>query len=101
MTSEISYGAFRTDLDSDPGRWLNRALAHHWGEPPIRVRTFGGSIPIAPFVQTLDLPAVVVPTVNPDNNQHSPNENLRLGDFLAGIETIRAVLAEPIGGPSG
>ena len=48
------------------------------------------------FVSTLGVPAVAVPTVNPDNNQHSPNENLRVGDFLAGIETIFTVLSEPI-----
>ncbi len=87
MNSAISYGAFRTDFDSLPGRWLNRALTRRNGEPPILVRTFGGSIPIAPFVQTLDVPAVVVPTVNPDNNQHSPNENLRLRELFAGVET--------------
>jgi acetylornithine deacetylase/succinyl-diaminopimelate desuccinylase-like protein len=35
-----------------------------------------------------------VPTVNIDNNQHSPNENLRLGNFLDGIVMLMAVLAE-------
>jgi acetylornithine deacetylase/succinyl-diaminopimelate desuccinylase-like protein len=66
------------------------------GEAPIRVRTFGGSIPIAPFVASLGLPAVVVATVNPDNNQHSPNENLRVADFVAGIRAIVAVLQKPL-----
>ena len=42
------------------------------------------------------MPAVSVGTVNPDNNQHSPNENLRLGNFEAGIATILAVLAHPL-----
>ena len=97
--SSISYGAFRTPFDSEPGRWTSRALARLNGEPPIRVRTFGGSIPIAPFVATLGVPAVIVPTVNPDNNQHSPNENLRVGDFVRGIGTILAVLQEPIERP--
>lgn len=96
MTSEINYGAFRTDLDSVPGRWLRGALTRLNGEPPIEIRTHGGSIPISMFVSSLGVPAVAVPTVNPDNNQHSPNENLRVGDFLRGIETIFAVLAEPI-----
>ena len=57
----------------------------------------GGSIPIAPFVRRLGIPAVVVPTANPDNNQHSPNENLRLGNLLAGIRIYLAVLTEPLG----
>jgi acetylornithine deacetylase/succinyl-diaminopimelate desuccinylase-like protein len=56
----------------------------------------GGSIPISPFVNTLDLPAVAVPTVNRDNNQHSPNENLRLGNYRDGIKTILAILTEKL-----
>ena len=56
----------------------------------------GGSIPISPFVNTLDIPAVTVPTVNRDNNQHSPNENIRLGDYRNGIKTILAILTEPL-----
>ncbi len=94
FTSEISYLAFRTDFDSEPGRWLRRAYEHLYGEPPIMIRTSGGSIPISPFVTTLDIPAVVVPTVNSDNNQHSPNENLRLGNFIEGITVILSILAQ-------
>jgi acetylornithine deacetylase/succinyl-diaminopimelate desuccinylase-like protein len=47
-------------------------------------------------VATLDVPAVTVPTVNPDNNQHSPNENLRLGNFVEGIQVILAILQQPM-----
>jgi acetylornithine deacetylase/succinyl-diaminopimelate desuccinylase-like protein len=39
---------------------------------------------------------VTVPTVNPDNNQHSPNENLRIGSFLEGIAIAAAVLSQPL-----
>ena len=95
MDPRVSYGAFRTEFDSDVGRWLTGALLRLYGEPPIRVRTSGGSIPISPFVEILGIPAVSVPTVNADNNQHSPNENIRLGDFLEGIAIVAAVLAEP------
>ena len=37
-------------------------------------------------------PAMLVPTVNFDNNQHEENENLRLGTFFDSIVTIAAVL---------
>jgi acetylornithine deacetylase/succinyl-diaminopimelate desuccinylase-like protein len=92
----VSYAAFRTDFDSEPGRWLTRALTRLHGAEPVRIRTSGGSIPISPFVETLGIPAVTVPTVNPDNNQHSPNENLRVGNFVDGIGVMIAVLTEPI-----
>ena len=95
--SSIFYAAYRTEIDSDAGLWLRSAFEHLYGEEPILIRTSGGSIPISPFVQTLGVPAVSVGTVNPDNNQHSPNENLRLGNFEDGIATILAVLAHPLG----
>jgi len=94
--ARVSYLAFRTDFESLPGRWLTSAFERLFGETPIRLRTGGGSIPISPFVTTLNVPAVSVGTVNPDNNQHSPNENLRVFDFLRGIRIMAAVLSQPL-----
>ncbi len=91
---ENSYKAFRTEFDSDIGIWLYDAMKRAFGKEPIRKRTSGGSIPIAPFVTTLGVPAVAVPTVNSDNNQHSPNENLRLGNLVSGIRTCLAILSQ-------
>lgn len=96
LTHEISYQSFRTDFNSEVGLWLTRALNNAFDEEPIRIRMSGGSIPISPFVTTLGIPAVTVPTVNRDNNQHSPNENLRLGNYREGIKTMLAILAEPL-----
>jgi hypothetical protein len=42
-------------------------------------------MPIAPFIEALGFPAVLVPTVNFDDNQHEENENLRLGNLFEGI----------------
>jgi len=94
--SSTSYLAFRTEFDSEVGLWLNRALTHAFGKEPIRQRTSGGSIPISPFVTTLGIPAVTVPTVNRDNNQHSPNENIRLGNYVEGIKTMIAIMLEEL-----
>jgi len=96
FNSEISYGAFRTDFDTEIGEWLRKGMRSAFGKDPIQIRTAGGSIPISPFVITLGLPAVAVPTVNPDNNQHSPNENIRLGNYIDGIKTIVAILMEKL-----
>jgi acetylornithine deacetylase/succinyl-diaminopimelate desuccinylase-like protein len=35
---------------------------------------------------------VGTPIVNHDNNQHSPNENLRLGNFWSGIEILASTM---------
>jgi len=46
----------------------------------------------APFIDALGFPAISVPIVNYDNNQHGENENLRLGHFSRGIVTLAGVL---------
>ncbi|PRY87383.1 M20/M25/M40 family metallo-hydrolase [Mongoliibacter ruber] len=93
----ISYQAFRTPFDSEPGIWLNKAYVRAFGEDPIRKRISGGSLPIAPFVEALDnIPAVTVTTVNSDNNQHGPNENIRLGNYKEGILTALSILTQPL-----
>ncbi len=90
----ILYGAFQTPFDSDCGKWLGRAMVKTFGKEPIRIRTAGGSIPISPFVVTLGIPAVAVPTVNPDNNQHAENENIRVGNYIDAVKTFVAILSE-------
>ncbi|ERM84266.1 hypothetical protein P872_14565 [Rhodonellum psychrophilum GCM71 = DSM 17998] len=92
----ISYQAFLTPFDSEPGIWLEKAYVRAFGKEPIKIRMGGGSIPISPFVDALGIPAVTVVTVNSDNNQHSPNENIRLGNFKEGIKTILAILTEEL-----
>jgi acetylornithine deacetylase/succinyl-diaminopimelate desuccinylase-like protein len=94
MSHEVSYGAFRSDVDSPAGRMARAGLLHLYGEEPILIRTMGGSIPIAPIIEVLGVPAAVVPTVNIDNNQHSPNENLRVGNFVEGIAMLMSVLSQ-------
>ncbi len=92
----IAYDAFRTDFDTEIGQWLRKAMIRAFGTTPVQIRTGGGSIPISPFVNTLNIPAVIVPTVNKDNNQHSPNENIRVGNYIEGIKTITAILTQKL-----
>ncbi len=92
LTRSAGTNAFRTPLDHPVAARVVEALGEVWGEPPVRKRTSGGTVPISPFVEALGVPALMVPTVNHDNNQHSPNENLRLGHFFNSIVTIAAIL---------
>ena len=94
MNYSISYQAFRTPMDSEAGVWLRSAMRRAFGKDPVQIRISGGSIPISPFVDALGIPAVTIPTVNADNNQHSPNENIRLGNYKDGITTVMAILTE-------
>ena len=93
FNSTVSYPAFRTDINSDLGNWLSETLTRTFGVEPVLRRTSGGSVPISPFVNVLNIPAVGVPTVNKDNNQHSPNENIKLINYIKGIESFVGILS--------
>jgi acetylornithine deacetylase/succinyl-diaminopimelate desuccinylase-like protein len=82
--------AERMPMDSPVGRWAFTAV-----KDPVRIRMMGGTVPTDVLVDALHLPFVLVPTVNPDNNQHSHDENLRVGNFISGTKTILALLTTP------
>ncbi len=87
---------FRTPYDSPLGVWLSTAVLRATGMVPIKLRTTGGSQPIAPFVNTLKVPAIAVRIPNPGSNIHASDENIRVGNFLEGIETCLSILTQPI-----
>ena len=96
MVYSTSYQAFRTPMDSESGKWLRSSMKRAFGKDPVQIRISGGSIPISPFVDALGIPAVILPTVNSGNNQHSPNENLRLGNYKEGIISMISVLTQSL-----
>jgi len=63
-----------------------------WGAPPAPGPHHGGTVPVAPLIRALNVPAVAVPIVNFDNDQHGDNENLRLGNLWSGIVSLAAML---------
>ena len=91
---EKPTSAFRTATSDAQARAVVASLTRTFGLPPVQLRTLGGTVPIAPFIEALGFPALVMPIVNFDNNQHEENENLRLGAFFDGIVTIAAVLRQ-------
>ncbi|WP_246000854.1 M20/M25/M40 family metallo-hydrolase [Pontibacter diazotrophicus] len=96
MQSSGGTPAFRTDVNAPISVWLRKALANSYKKEPVVIRMMGGTVPVVSFVQALDVPAVLVPLVNVDNNQHSPDENLRLGNLRMGMKTCLSILTSPI-----
>ncbi|MAD96666.1 MAG: acetylornithine deacetylase [Flavobacteriaceae bacterium] len=84
--------AFRTDMNSTFGATLSESLTKTFGKEPVRIRTMGGTVPIIPAINELKIPAIIVPMVNMDNNQHSPNENIRIGNIRQGIKICLSIL---------
>lgn len=89
---ETITNAFRTPPSNPQARAVTGALERAFGAPPVVLRTLGGTVPISQFIEALGFPALLVPTVNFDNNQHEENENLRLGHFFQAIEIAAVVL---------
>lgn len=84
--------AYRTEMGLPESQSVVRALEAAWGEPPVRNRTMGGTVPIDFFIQALGMPAIAVPVVNFDNNQHSSDENLRLQNLWDAVVSFAALL---------
>jgi acetylornithine deacetylase/succinyl-diaminopimelate desuccinylase-like protein len=91
------YRALRTALDDPASKALlevvDEALAASPEGPAIRMPILGGSLPMYLFEDILHTPLIVLPIVNHDNNQHAPNENLRLQNLWDGVELYAQVMA--------
>lgn len=90
------YPPARTSMDLPVSRVVIRVVEEAVGGPIIKLPTLGGSGPMYLFLDVLKVPAIGVPIVNHDNNQHAPNENLRLQNLWDGI-TIYAHLLGRLG----
>ena len=84
--------AARQDIDTPIGRWAVKALTISSGQQPVQLRQMGGTVPTAAIVGPLGLPFLLVPTVNADDNQHTYDENLRMGQFLTGMRSMLGLL---------
>ena len=57
----------------------------------------GGTLPLYLFTDVAGKPAIVVPVANHDNNQHAPDENLRVANLWYAIDLYAALLTMPRG----
>ncbi|MEW6321934.1 MAG: M20/M25/M40 family metallo-hydrolase [Acidobacteriota bacterium] len=83
--------AARTPFDDPMGLAVVAALSAG-GPAPVVLPTLGGSMPYGVFSDELRVPTVGISIVNFDNNQHGPDENLRIGNLWEGIEMLARVM---------
>lgn len=95
VTRREGYPAARTPMDLPAVREVLAAAELAAGGEVLQVPTLGGSLPLYLFTQILQTPLVVVPIANHDNNQHAPNENLRIANLWYGIDLMAAILTMP------
>lgn len=84
-------------LDLPVASAVRRAVARGFagmGNEPADIPLDGGSLPSSIWADLLGIPTLLVPYANHDEAHHSPNENLQLDRYFAGIRTAAALLAE-------
>ncbi|MEZ5332440.1 MAG: M20/M25/M40 family metallo-hydrolase [Thermoanaerobaculia bacterium] len=86
------YPAARTAMDLEVSRDVIGAARRVAGDDLVLLPTLGGSLPLYLFTDLLGVPAVIAPIANHDDNQHAPNENLRVANLWYGIDLMASLL---------
>lgn len=86
-----AYRAARTPMDGPVAQRVIAAARRAAGDELVLLPTLGGSLPLYLFEDVLEAPLVIVPIANHDNNQHAPDENLRIANLWYGIELMAAL----------
>jgi len=85
------YPAARTAMDDPQAAGVIDAARNVAGDDLILMPSLGGSLPLYLFNDLLHSPVVIVPIANHDDNQHAPDENLRLANLWYGIDLMAAL----------
>jgi acetylornithine deacetylase/succinyl-diaminopimelate desuccinylase-like protein len=89
---DIGYRAVRIPMHSPLASALKNVCRDASGEEVVALPTFGGSIPLYLFEDVLGAPVAVLPIANHDNNQHAPDENVRIANLWYGMDLWAALL---------
>ena len=92
VTRSSGYPAVRSRMDDTRVAPLIAALETATDGELILTPSLGGSLPLYMFEQASDAPIVILPIANYDNNQHSADENIRIGNLFYGVDAYAAVL---------
>ena len=88
------YPGFRTALDGAAAQRLATIFDQIDDSKTLLTPTMGGSLPIYLFEQAFNMPIILLPIANHDNNQHGANENMRIQNLWDAIEIYAVLIAE-------
>lgn len=88
------YPAYRTDLRNVEAERISTLIQRATGTAPIKTPTMGGSLPLSVVYDELKTPILILPVANHDNNQHGPNENIRIGNISNAVSLLGTVIAD-------
>lgn len=91
VTRGGGYPAMRTSVDNPMTQQIVDAIKTATSDDLILYPTMGGTLPLYHFEQIMQTPIVIVPIANHDNNQHAPDENIRIGNIWYGIDIYSSI----------
>jgi acetylornithine deacetylase/succinyl-diaminopimelate desuccinylase-like protein len=92
LTTAAPTEAYRVGVTTAQSKAVIDGLTRALGQAPVVLRTSGATVPMADLSEAAGAPAISVQTVNFDDNQHTHDENIRLGHLFAAVKTIAALL---------
>ncbi|WP_263408980.1 M20/M25/M40 family metallo-hydrolase [Terriglobus tenax] len=87
-------GAWRTDAEQPEAAFAKAALDKAWPGKMVYLRTLGGGVPAGPFIDKFGFPVIGIALANYDDNQHSDNENAKMGNIYDGIITLAGLISQ-------
>jgi acetylornithine deacetylase/succinyl-diaminopimelate desuccinylase-like protein len=91
VTVGAGYDAVRTPMDLPLVQPVIKAM-ESVRRPVVLQPTLGGSVPLVTIESILSTRTIMIPLANFDNNQHTANENVRIGHLWNAIDTFAALL---------
>jgi acetylornithine deacetylase/succinyl-diaminopimelate desuccinylase-like protein len=88
------YPAARAPMDAPVVRDVVAAASRVSGDELVLLPGMGGSLPLYLFTGS-GAEVLVVPVANYDDNQHAPDENLRIGNLWYAVDLYAALLTMP------
>ncbi|HHY81376.1 MAG TPA: M20/M25/M40 family metallo-hydrolase [Clostridiales bacterium] len=88
-----SSPAARTKTDLPILNTIESALENAFGKKVIHLPSMGASwASFCLWEQVMNMPAVIIPYANIDENNHSPNENISINCFITGAHAIAEII---------
>lgn len=89
---QSGYPAARTEMDHPAVQPIIAAARQATDQELVLLPALGGSLPLYLFTDILGKPALIVPVANHDNNQHAPDENLRVANLWYAMDLYATLL---------
>ncbi|MQR86927.1 M20/M25/M40 family metallo-hydrolase [Bacillus megaterium] len=82
----------RTSADLEVVKLVTESIKKSYQKEPLIQPSLAGSLPDYVWTKMLKTPSIIFPYANFDQRNHSPNENIKVENFLNGIKCICHVI---------